>query len=378
MGRNGNGRGFYGATSNPVSRRSGWPNFAAIALMALLVAACGRVVDLYRVDPAIEYIQKDNKRQVPDAVDLDTYKWRHGLPKGLTGKTAYQVANWTAEKAIKEPAKGCGPLAEYYRNRLQDDLIYLSARVCDRHKAAIAVNAATFNFLGGFTSGVLSSVAAITTGGISTALSTGAASASAATAALNAEFFNNFLATAVVKEIQRLRKEKVTAIRARQSLGVMDYTVDAAIRDANDFHQTCSFYAGMVSLTGDAELREVLTRTQVDREIALLEQTNDELNKEVKGLDDSIKQGITPESKLQVTRIKRNGFRRSFRMNQIRIGHLRATRPSVPTGGAESIIDPTPIPSADAKIEYPTVSNGTVYKGIQPKLLETCKKASQE
>jgi hypothetical protein len=177
----------------------------------------------------------DKKPYYCSAEALETFDLdRDSLP-GISAP-AYQHANTTI-----------------LRNRLQTHLMSLSDRNCECHKGAIYANAAGSNFGLGTLTSVFGTTGALVSGEAASRVLSGLAGVTNATRAqMNENFYQNYLAGAILKAIDKDRAQTAQEIERRQVLVLDRYSLDAAIRDAQAYHQKCSFYAGVAALTAEA------------------------------------------------------------------------------------------------------------------------------
>ena len=162
------------------------------------------------------------------------------------------------------------------RNRLQHQILIRSHEICTFHKAAILSNSAFISFTTGLGSTILSGAAAALGG--EAALSMLSSAVSATGTAVKANFYQDLLAAAIVKEIDKLRQMELERFLDRQTESIADYTIDEAIRDVNAYHLKCSFFEGVVSL-GKEKVDKPMTRKEIDEEIGKLEKEQKELRK---------------------------------------------------------------------------------------------------
>jgi hypothetical protein len=146
------------------------------------------------------------------------------------------------------PAYDLAAGSRIYRNRLAAVLVKHSDDVCTKELGDISAREAISNTVLGTITSTLSTVSSIVTGTkLKSWLAGGAAISSATRDHINAEVFRNVLSNAMAKAIENSRATQLTAIKtALKDNDVTDYTIDDAIRDINRYHQTCSFYNGLV------------------------------------------------------------------------------------------------------------------------------------
>jgi hypothetical protein len=140
------------------------------------------------------------------------------------------------------------------RNRLQDHLARISDDVCSKHQGDILAVASTWNGgLSVFTT-VLGGLGAIFTGATTTrALAGSAGIASGIRSNINENVFYNNFGTAIVRQIDAQRKQKLLEIAPKRSLSINDYSADAALRDIAEYHNLCSFYEAVAALATDTK-----------------------------------------------------------------------------------------------------------------------------
>lgn len=211
----------------------------SIAMLTLALPACSRLADNYEINPVMVVNDKDGKSASGMVVQAD-------------GKTVvfrpFDIANGTL------PDDQCGYRAAVAdancRNRLMDHLIMLSDQRCSGHKAAIEATAAGTNF--GFSSvtTLLGGVGAIVTGADAARALAGAAGATSGVHAnWNESIYQKNVATAIVAKIDANRKGILRdMITVRNDKSVV-YTVDAMLADIYRYHDSCSFYSGLMSLS---------------------------------------------------------------------------------------------------------------------------------
>lgn len=166
-----------------------------------------------------------------------------------------------------------------YRNRLGEYLLNISDQACAQHKARIYAHAATIQGSFSGLSTILGGLGAIVTGeGAARALSGSASISSGLGSNISETFYGNFLAPAIVKQIDTQRGAKLQTIRTQESRSLAEYPPEAMLRDITEYHELCSFYAGVSGLTEDKKRaptqEELVGRIQMLRTQML---ANDEL-----------------------------------------------------------------------------------------------------
>jgi hypothetical protein len=125
----------------------------------------------------------------------------------------------------------------------------------------ITSNQATVNSALSILTTGLTSAANIVTGQQAADILTGGANfATGSQAAINAHVYRNTFAFAISQAITSERGTILTALRGRYLEPITTFTVDDAIREANRYHGTCSFYKGLELILAAVRDREALTR----------------------------------------------------------------------------------------------------------------------
>lgn len=191
------------------------------------------------------------------------------------------------------------------RNQLQALLLRRSDEICEEHKGNIYANAAVFNVTTGFLTSALAGAAAIVTGPTAVSVLAGSSALSNATRSLvNDEVYQQQLTAGVIAEITDNRKTRLHLILGKRSKDISDYAMDDAIREAQNYHQMCSFYQGITSLLKKAGRKErpVPTRTQINAQLKefINEETRlvdriDALREKLRDAKPPVEQGIQNE-----------------------------------------------------------------------------------
>ncbi len=167
-----------------------------------------------------------------------------------------------------------------YRNRLQDYVERISDDVCNQHKGDILAVASSWNGgLGGLTT-ILGGLGAIFTGATTTRVLAGSAGiTNAIRSDINENVFYNNFATAIVRQIDAQRKQKLLEIIPRRNSTTDDYSVDAALRDIAEYHNLCSFYEAVAALATDT--RRPATADELKGRIEALRDQADKNSKRI-------------------------------------------------------------------------------------------------
>lgn len=239
----------------------------------------------------------------PDPIDLARFRLPGYGPKSLPALAMISTTPDAQE-------------ARALRDQLIVSLLSHSDKICKIHKANIIGNAGAANFGTGLAAAILSSISAIIGQQTAkTALSAAATVVTGGRAMINQHFYANFLAPAILREIDKLREDELGRIELRMKTdSIHDYPVESVVRDLTRYHNRCSFYKGLVALTDDKDkFINVLSREQIDQEICILEKENEELV--------SI---FAPNSR--ASNEQKSTASMSFQYNSIRLDQLRLQR----------------------------------------------------
>ncbi|MEM6904875.1 MAG: hypothetical protein AAF568_03190 [Pseudomonadota bacterium] len=185
------------------------------------------------------------------------------------------------DKTVTAPDFDAGFRSLLGRNRLQDHLVYLSNDVCDINKAAMFGKITTSNILFDLSTIGLAAASTIVTGVNASRILSGAATATAGSrASLNENLIQNQLVTTLTRTIDNDRLEFLKSLASLRSQDLDSYTVEAAIADAILYHQKCSIYSALATLSVSAEdiktsRQEHLARAQQFIEFAAGQQDDD-------------------------------------------------------------------------------------------------------
>lgn len=206
---------------------------ACAALAALSLSACSRLADSYEINPIMTG---------PDGIRV--------AADGKQSFTPFNIADGTLPDGCNyATAAGSGASAELCRNRLMDHLVMLSDQRCAAHKAAIEANAAGTNFAFSSLTTLLGGAGAIVTGAdAARALAGSAGAVSGVHANWNESIYQKNVATAIVAKIDESRQALLEKMMTARSNPSAVYTVDAMLADVYRYHDSCSFYSGLMNL----------------------------------------------------------------------------------------------------------------------------------
>ena len=141
------------------------------------------------------------------------------------------------------------PKLEYQRqrrNRVQGRLIAASDAACDRYKRNLNGVYSDANFRFGAAATAAGGVGAIITGeNAARALAGTAGIISGVRAEYNDAYFRNKVVELLTKAMDIVREKQLGEIKRRESLLLIDYTIEDAISDAITYNASCSLIAGL-------------------------------------------------------------------------------------------------------------------------------------
>jgi hypothetical protein len=233
----------------------------------ILLSGCGRLGASSRVDPISIAVYPGGKRpsllsgnsvKCPfvkgigsyssGAVDLDCFRFPEDIRKGKN-ELAY-------ERAVSKRRE---------RNRLTSLLLKQSDDICGREMGQLTANEATVNASLNILATAATTAATIVTGEQAQKILAGSGTiATASRSHLNSDVYRNTVAYAISRAISLERSRIHDLLKSRYSDSTAEFTVDDAIRSANEYHGVCSFYKGLelvlASVEGDQRSRDIQAR----------------------------------------------------------------------------------------------------------------------
>lgn len=132
------------------------------------------------------------------------------------------------------------------RNRVQGRIIAASDAACDRYKRSLNALFSDANFRFGTAATTAGGLGAIFKGeDTARALAGIAGIISGVRAEYNDAYFRNKVVEVLTKAMDIVRKKRLDEIRRRESLLLLDYTVEDAIADAIQYNASCTLIAGL-------------------------------------------------------------------------------------------------------------------------------------
>jgi len=156
------------------------------------------------------------------------------------------------------------------RNNLISEMIQISDRNCEWHKATVMANANIWNIGSGSANALFSGAASVISHAQTAADFAAAATVTGGVRAIaNQEIYRDFLITTILRAIDVQRTKKMAVIST--NLANNDYKLQSAIRDVQAYHSSCSLMSGLVEVT-NALSERLKSRSELDRDIKRLKQ----------------------------------------------------------------------------------------------------------
>lgn len=176
------------------------------------------------------HFPREDKVSVPRVYDTDIAKKIEYDEKIEKAYTAYRLAN----------------VERHYRNRLEAVLLRQADTVCEREKGMIFANESAVNTVFDFLASGLSTASTIAGGEQAKSILSGLAGLSTAGKShVTANVYKNQIVPAITNIIDSERKRILTEIISKRGEEVSAYPADEMIRQANSYHQACSFQNGL-------------------------------------------------------------------------------------------------------------------------------------
>jgi len=158
------------------------------------------------------------------------------------------------------------------RNLFQDEILTRSEAMCRKHLSDVAATSATVNTTLGFGTLLSATLGAVVTGEAAVRyLSGGASLLSGSQNLVSREVYREFVVPAIARAIDDERRKRLIEIRVEQGKPLNEYTVARALRDAVDYHESCSFSHGLILLTTSPEKRVLPNEDALQKQIIDLE-----------------------------------------------------------------------------------------------------------
>lgn len=151
-----------------------------------------------------------------------------------------------AFSAFRESARDPN-LKRLHRNSVQDRILSVADSRCNVFKTYLRRQQSNWNFWLGSATTAAGVLGAVLTGVNSSRNLAGAAGLfSGIQAEYNQQYFSNLASHVIVQGIEvRQAKMLATVVKERQTLGIDDYSIEAAVKDAITYDGSCSALAGL-------------------------------------------------------------------------------------------------------------------------------------
>lgn len=132
------------------------------------------------------------------------------------------------------------------RTRVQERIVAASNQRCENFKKKLQQYEGSVNFLFGALTTTLAGAGAITTATSTARILSGLAGISSVTRAeFNSDYFKNLSIEVVTKGLTARREVMFQTMRRNWNVSLNEYSVEAAIGDALDYHGACTVIAGL-------------------------------------------------------------------------------------------------------------------------------------
>lgn len=176
------------------------------------------------VDLAIEVAPKIKKREGSETIDDDRDRLRKAL-------------NDFYDDPIEQDLR---------RNRVQERLLAASVQRCGEYKQFLKQLEGETNWLIGSLTTAAGAAGAIVTGVDAARILAGVAAVfSGVRAEFNESFFQRLTIQVITEGLEARRREIYSQIQPRQRTDIASYPLEAAVKDALDYHSACSLIAGL-------------------------------------------------------------------------------------------------------------------------------------
>lgn len=270
---------------------------ASLATVTLLLSGCAQMgLDTAHYQESEEQLSRVDKHSSFPAIRRETFEQvnlvelldpegagRHKYGREPDSTQPNGAVDWgkkydLAFAAFRESSASADH-KRMHRNSVQDRILGVSTSRCNVFKTYLRRQQANTNFLLGSATTAAGVLGAVLPGATASRNLAGAAGLfSGIQAEYNANYFANVAAHVIIQGIElrqsRLLKE---VVEKRQRLGVADYTMEAAVKDAIYFDGTCSAVTGLleagdsiqeVNSPGLGRAVEIITAVKAANEIA--------------------------------------------------------------------------------------------------------------
>lgn len=201
-------------------------------VLVLPIVGCSHVPspgDWYRIDPLIDYSSAQASQTGSSSGNEMAFKY-------------WEIKEMEAT-VISENTKGA-------RNRYFETLLARSEAICGQHLADVAAAGGSVGFGTNWAATIFSALATANPGGAATSYAATSTVINAGGAAFNANIYHGYMTPAIVREIRKKREAflQSQAVESFRTKSIEDAPASGAQRLAIQFHESCSFYSGLIDV----------------------------------------------------------------------------------------------------------------------------------
>lgn len=173
------------------------------------------------------------------------------------------IANATSPGGVQS-AETCQGM----RNLFQDEILARSEEMCRKHLSDVVATSGIMNADLGFLALLSSTLGAVVSGDVLQRTFSATASVSQGSQTLiSKEIYREFVGAAIARAITSEREKRLLEIRVEQHKSLEEYSPAKALRDALDYHESCSFSHGLTLLTEAPEKRALPSADSIRKQI---------------------------------------------------------------------------------------------------------------
>lgn len=222
---------------------------------------------------------------IPDPNDPEAEKTNRGADIYENALLGFRIGDYDESRMLR-------------RNGIQDRLISASVISCTDYKKDVLRFKGDLDFFSKSISLGLDAAGALTTGGASQILSGVSAAVLGVGTTADAAYMNSLTLSVIFKSIDDIRNQILIKIRREQLKPHNQYSVEAAIADALEYHQSCSIIAGIQKADETASVSKSNSNSELEE---VLDDTNEKLEeikkrKEREKIKDETKNNSTENS----------------------------------------------------------------------------------
>jgi hypothetical protein len=236
--------------------------FVSLGASLLFLAGCGTA---YRVTPitSTRYASPETWTERPHWYErgyrldrniyLNPYTYNPRNTKLIAGANAAGDRATSFYGIASDPAQAGTDAARIARNQLQNAIMRVSDQMTAAHLSELKSTENNGNILLGATTLGLTGGASVAGAATAKALAAAATGTGGARELFNNQVYRNALVETLIGAIEADRITFGGQIRAKQAKPIADYDVEAALRNACEYHLRGSFYHGLALIREAAE-----------------------------------------------------------------------------------------------------------------------------